>query len=383
MHIVAMAEDVKTVPDEPGAPVPKGTIDPELLDLANIKLARTKLRIGALTSAGVMFLALFFVIKLNPDRRFSGEPEVARRVTVADIAAGKVGKDAHVIVDAEPLMSHAVRSSTQKGTLGMRLVPARGSAQKLWLVMPGDGWGDAGTLGYVGRLRPLADLPFADSITSFLAAHPRPLFAPAAAVRTGFASSKVTTVAGDVITLRDSDRVGFDRIDLAAANVTCTYNERHKDAVACAKALSDAGIAIIPTATPVQGREQATFAVTGPDAVATSRVKLDTAKLFGAYVDPVTQHYETTWSKLKSSPPSAFTVASAVDATTVPETEIDLVGLYVSREIPSGAFALIAGERPQDYWYVLPVTIVVGLIALLFAWALVRAIKRDLLPVRA
>jgi hypothetical protein len=110
-----------------------------------------------------------------------------------------------------------------------------------------------------------------------------------------------------------------------------------------------------------------------------SRRQLDVAKLFGSYVDPVTQHYETTWGKLKTSPPAGLTV----DTTTVPDSEIDLIGLYVSREIPSGAYALIAGERPQDYWYVLPVTIVVGLIALLFAWALVRAIKRDLLPVRA
>jgi hypothetical protein len=379
MHIVAMAEDVKTASDEPGAPVPKDTIDKELVDLANVKLARTKLRIGALTAAGVMFLALFFVLKLNPDRRFSGEPEVARRVTVADIAAGKVNEDAHVIVDAEPLMSHAVRSSTQKGNLGMRIVPARGSAQKLWLVMPGDGWGDAGTLGYVGRLRTLADLPFADSITSFLAAHPRPLFAPAAAVRAGFASGSVTTVAGDVIKLRDDDRVAFDRIDPNAANVTCTFNEHHKDAIACVKALTDAGIQINPDAASVLGREQATFAVSGPDAVAGSRTKLDSAKLFGTYVDPVTQHHETTWGKLKSSPPAGFTV----DTATVPDAELDLIGLYVSRDIPSGAYALIAGERPQDYWYVLPVTILVGLIALLFAWGLVRAIKRDLLPVRA
>jgi hypothetical protein len=379
MHIVAMAEDVKTVPDEPGAPVPEGTIDKELVDLANYKLARTKLRIGALTAAGVMFLSLFFVLKLNPDRRFSGEPEVARRVTVEDIAAGKIDKDAHVIVDAEPLMSHAVRTSTQKGNIGLRVVPARGSAQKLWLVMPGDGWGDAGTLGYAGRLRPLADLPFADSITSFLAAHPRPLFAPASAVRSGFASGKVTSVAGDVISVRDGDRVGFDRIDPNAATVTCTFNEHNKDALACIQALTDAGIQINSAVPSVIGREQASFAVSGPDAVAMSRRQLDVAKLFGSYVDPVTQHYETTWGKLKTSPPAGLTV----DTTTVPDSEIDLIGLYVSREIPSGAYALIAGERPQDYWYVLPVTIVVGLIALLFAWALVRAIKRDLLPVRA
>ena len=65
------------------------------------------------------------------------------------------------------------------------------------------------------------------------------------------------------------------------------------------------------------------------------------------------------------------------------DAQLDLIGLYVARAIPDGAYALIAGEKPQDYWYVLPVTIVVALIALLFAWALARAIKRDLLPSRA
>ena len=53
------------------------------------------------------------------------------------------------------------------------------------------------------------------------------------------------------------------------------------------------------------------------------------------------------------------------------------------RGIPSDAYALITGEHPEDYWYVLPVTILLAAIGLLFAWALVRAVKRDLLPARA
>jgi hypothetical protein len=37
---------------------------------------------------------------------------------------------------------------------------------------------------------------------------------------------------------------------------------------------------------------------------------------------------------------------------------------------------LITGDQPTSYWFVLPVTIVVGLIGLLFAWALVRSIRQ-------
>lgn len=369
---IAVADAVKTVPDEPGAPISRDQVDPEL-----IKLARGRFKVGILTAAGVVFLCLFFVLKLNPDRRFAGEPEQPRRATVADIVKGSVGEDAHVTVDAEPLMAHAIRSATAKGNIGMRVVPVRGASEKLWLVLPGDGWSEPNTLGYTGRLRPLADLPFAESIETFLASNPRPLFAPAAAVRAGFATNKVITVAGDEIVLRDGDRVGFDVIDPGAATVVCTYNERHKTTVDCAKALADAGVAT--AGSPQEGREQARFAVTATDAVATTMTKLETAKLWGTHVEPVTQHYETTWGKLKGSAPAGFTV----DTVTVPDAQLDLIGLYVARTVPAGAYALLTGEKPQDYWYVLPVTIIVGLIGLLFAWALVRAIKRDLLAARA
>jgi hypothetical protein len=244
-------------------------------------------------------------------------------------------------------------------------------------VLPGDGYGEPNTAGYVGRLRPLADLPIADSIEQFLAANPRPMFAPASAVRAGFATGKVTTVAGDTISVRDSDRVGFEVEDPGSASVICTLNERHADAAACGKALADAGV--IVSGPGQTGREQARFAVTTADAVATTRTKLEGAKLWGMSVEATTQHHETTWGKLKGSAPSGFTV----DAVTVPDAQLDLIGIYVVRAIPDGAFALIGGERPADYWYVLPVSILVILIGLLFAWAGVRAVKRDLLSTPA
>lgn len=373
MPIAAMAEEVKPV-DEPGARFPEGQLDPEL-----IKLPRAKLAVGAVSAAGVVFLCAFFAWKLNPDRRFGGAPEAPTRATVQDIASGKFGPDSHVVVDAEPLMAHAIRSATQKGNIGMRVVPARGSSEKLWLVLPGDGWSEPSTGGYVGRLRPLEDLPIADSISAFLAANPRPMFAPAAAIRAGFGTNKVTTVAGDSINIRDTDKVGFDVIDPSSATIICSFNERHANTKACIDALATAGITT--TKTSHDGREQSRFLVVWPtpDAVTALRLKLEAAKLWGITAEAVTQHYETTWATLKTSPATGFTVGSA----TIPDAQLDLVGVYVSRSLPDGAFALIGGERPQDYWYVLPVTIVVLLIGLLFAWAFVRAVKRDLLPTKA
>ena len=64
--------------------------------------------------------------------------------------------DALVSVAGEPLMAHAIRTGTQKTSLGMRVVPLRGGSEKVWVVLPGDGWEDPTKGPYVGRLRKLA-----------------------------------------------------------------------------------------------------------------------------------------------------------------------------------------------------------------------------------
>jgi hypothetical protein len=289
-------------------------------------------------------------------------------------------------VQAEPVMAHAIRAQVAKNSLGLRVVPVRGTAQRVWLVLPGDGWADPTKGPYTGRVRELADLPFAAVLERFLAENPRPVFATAAAARGAFSTGKVKTVAGDEVTVRDDDKVGFDVVDPDAAVVVAAFNERHPDVAAWAKALADAGIT---TKGPGRDdRERAFFEVaagngqpgaegavaSGPRGlVATTATKLEAAGLWAARVDPVTHHHETTWGALKTSPPAGFTISGQ----TIPDAQLDLIGLYVVRSIPDGAYAVIAGELPADYWYVLPVAILVLLIALLFAWALARAIKRD------
>jgi hypothetical protein len=366
----AMADETTLEPADP----------PQLLGSKNVKpdeelisLARTRPNIRALTAAGVVFLALFFLLKLNPDRRFSGNDEAPASVTLADLANGKVEEDSYVSVTAEPLMSHAIRAATAKTSVGLRVVPAKGASEKVWIVLPGDGWVDPTKDAYTGRVRKLEDLPFADVIADFLASHPRPLFATASAVRAGFGTNKVKTVAGDEITVRDHDKIGFDVIDPNAAVVVGAYNDRHPNLAAWTKALADAGVTV--TGPGRDDRERAFFDVQLPGAVATVATKLEAAGLWAARVDPVTHHHETSWRALRHSGPAGFTVGGL----TIPDAQLDLVGLFVTRSIPSDAYAVIVGERPQDYWYVLPVAILVGLIGLVFAWALVRAIRRDFL----
>jgi hypothetical protein len=358
-----MADDAQ---DPPLIGAKNVAADPDL-----IKLSRSRPKVGALTSAGVLFLAIFFLLKLNSDRRFAGNDEAPHTVAVADLAKGGVDEDAFVSVQAEPVMSHAVRAQTAKNSVGLRVVPVRGSSEKVWLVLDGDGYDDPTMGPYVGRVRELADLPFADVLEELLAKSPRPVFATAASVRAGFATGKVKTVAGDEATLADHDKVGFDVVDPNAAVIVAAYNERHPNLTAWHKALTDAGVTI--TGNGRDDRERAFFDVQLPGAVATVATKLEAAGLWAARVDPVTHHHETTWRALKASGPAGFTVGGL----TIPDAQLDLIGLYVVRTIPDGAYAVITGERPQDYWYVLPVAILVGLIALLFAWALVRAVKRD------
>src|SRR5690606_4608409 len=108
--------------------------------------------------------------------------------------------------------------------------------------------------------------------------------------------------------------------------------------------------------------------------------KLEAANLWAARVEPITRHHETTWATLQAS---ATQGTLQLDGQTVPDAAVDLVGLYVARDIPAGAYAVIVGENPQDYWYVMPITVALAVILLLFAWALVRAVRRDVLPPRA
>jgi hypothetical protein len=367
-----MAESGSEEP-EVGAPVAKDAIDPDL-----VKLQRARPKIGVITAAGVVFLAVLSLLKLNPDRRFGASDAEPARVTVSDVLADNVGLDRYVTIQAEPMVSHAIRVTLAKGNTGYRVAPVRASDDKLWIVLPGDGWQAPSNFSYTGRLRKLSDLPIHHAVSDYADDHPRPMFATAKALRAGFAGGSVATVGGGTIKPADGDQVAFDIIDPNASLVVASYVERLPDATAWAKALDAAQIA--PTSTK-PGTEQVRFEVAAPAAEVAA--KLEHAGLVAAHAEAMPKHYTTTWATLRTSSPSGLIVASATGTATIPDEQVDLVGLYVGRGVPSDAYALITDERPTDYWYVLPIAVAVAVIGLIFAWALVRAVRRDLLPARA
>jgi hypothetical protein len=366
-----IASSMAETEDKTGAPIAKDAIDPEL-----VKLRRKRPNVGIVTAAGLVFLCVFFVVRLSGDRKFAGAG-TPTPVAVADVLSGKVPLESNVTVEAEPIVSHALRAGVSKGVLGLRVAPARGTGDRLWLVVSGDGWDAPNVAGYSGRLRRLSDLPFATAVRVYTAEHPRPLFATAAAVRAGFATNKVAMVSSETVALDAKDRVAFDVVDPNAAVVVASLNERIPDAAAWRAAMTAAGIAV-GAETAIPEMHEVRFEIAQPDAVATVTTKLEGAKLFAARVDPVTRHFDTTWGVLRASPPEGFKVD-----TLVPEAQLDLVGLYVGRDVPADAYAVVSGEHPADYWYIMPITIGLAVIGLVFAWALVRAVRRDLLSPKA
>jgi hypothetical protein len=357
---------------DPGAPIARDAIDPEL-----IKLARQRPRVGIITAAGLVFLAILFLIKLGPDRRFAGSRAQPTAATVADILAGKVETEQLVSVTAEPLVSRAIRTTAAKGSFGLRLVPARGTGDRLWLVMSGDGWDRPQLDGYVGRLRKLDDLALAAAAHGYADRHPRPVFASAAAVRSGFASGRVTTVAGDPIALDDDVIVAIHIVDPGAATIVAAFNDRLPDTAAWRAALDRADLTPAATGAPDTALGQVRFTVAASVSAATAR--LEGAGLWAARVEPIARHFQNRWATLRRSPPAGLDIGGTI----LPDDQVDLVGLYVARGIPAGAYAVVAGESPDDYWYVMPITVALAAIVIVFAWALIRAIRRDLLPARA
>jgi hypothetical protein len=366
-----------------GAPVPRDKVDPDL-----VKLERTKSRVGVITSLGVVILCIAFLFRLSSDRSFAGASDEAEAVAVGDILAGKVGDDKLVEVEAEPIFAHGIRTVKTKGDLGARLVPVRGTNDRLWLALQGDPYDPPNTTGrYRGRLRKLADVNFGKAMFGYTAEHPRPVFAAPSEIRAAFASGTIKSVAGDAVQVTDDDRVMFELAEPSRAILVVSISRLRPNARGWKVALEDAGITPVtelPARDVDTALQQIRFEANQPPAEI--QQKLHAGDFFGVRIDGVTTHYTTTWGELKKSPPTGFT--ALVDgkpgaSATVADAQVDLLGVYARHQIPGDAYALLTSEHPEDYWYVLPITVILVGLGLMFAWAFVRAVRRDLLPVRA
>ncbi|MBA2539414.1 MAG: hypothetical protein H0V17_07260, partial [Deltaproteobacteria bacterium] len=210
---------------EPGAPIPKNAIDPDL-----VKLGRSRAKVGIITSAGILGLCVYFLLRLGPDRRFGGEGDKPASVAVSDVLGDRIAPDSYVEIEAEPLMAHAIRSLKARGDAGLRVVPVRGSNDRLWLTVSGDAWDQPAINGrYTGRLRKLEDMTLSKSVKAHVAENPRAVFATSPAIRAGVAANTIKLVTGESLTVDDSLNVAFDTVEPKTSLVVVSFNERLPD----------------------------------------------------------------------------------------------------------------------------------------------------------
>src|SRR5438067_4893153 len=148
-----MSADLPAEP-EPGAPVPKDAVDPELVNL------RRTTQVGMVTSLAVLVLCAVLAVRLWPDFQFAGEG-APRATTVDAIAHGQVADESAVTVPVALERGAAVRVFKVKGVDELRIAPAIGGGDQVWFAIDGDACGAPRPDGsYTGRLRRLSELPF-------------------------------------------------------------------------------------------------------------------------------------------------------------------------------------------------------------------------------
>lgn len=349
---------------DPGAPFPKGEIDPELV---NLKKDRPPVR--AVTAAGVAILCGYLLFRLYPDLVFSRQADKPTPTTIERLA-----EDAFVEVPLPIERSRAVRVRQDHGSAGMRAAPVAGTGDRLWVVMTGDGWAPAvPEAAYTGRVRAVDDVPFADALRAQVAAKPAPAFATLAATRAAFASGQLATVTGDTVRVAPGDAVAIDVPIPDAAVLLIRFNERLPTPAAWVTALEAAGISASAMRDITDYR--ARLDVKAPDAVASTRAKLEAAKLFVPEIEPVRETVTTTWGELAKAGAGPIVAGGE----TIPDDRIDLVRVDVARSLPADARVILVGEVPAQYWYVMALFVSLALLGAMSVWALVRAIKRDYL----
>lgn len=368
MHALAMADDATR---DPGAPIGKDEIDPEL-----IRLRRGAPQVGIIAAAGVTILCVALLIRLRHDVGYARESGTPKPVTAADIAAGKVADNSYVTLEAAPDRAGAVRLRTTKGSDGHRVVAVRGTGDRLWLALPGDAWEHPAQHDdrVSGRLRRLADVRYAGPLARALAAYPAPRFISGEELRRARAANatQVTLIDGATLTLGPTDDVDLSVVDPNAAVIVAALSEGHPTAQAWAEALAAAGVIAAGQAPSSASAELVRWEVRRPDAVAAVQAVLDSAQLAGARAEPYATNLRTRFTALPVTDAGVSSPAGVL-----PWSAIDVAAVWAPRPVPAGAWVVLADERPSDYWYMVPIFVGLALIGTLALWALVRAVRQQ------
>ncbi|MEZ4398766.1 MAG: hypothetical protein R3B06_02015 [Kofleriaceae bacterium] len=361
------------MPDEatrdPGAPIGRDEIDPDL-----VRLRRPAPSIGMIAAAGVVILCVTLLVRLRHDWSYAGASTTARVVTPADLVAGKVGDNSFVAVDAAPDRAGAIRLRISEGSAGTRLAAVRGTANRVWLALPGESWDRFSHTNLVeGRLRRLADVRYGGPLAAALRRFPTPQFVSGVELARARAAGalELTTIDGDPLTVTPATDVELSVADPGAAIVVAALAPGRDTVDAWRAPLVAAGLITAEQAPIAQTADLVRWRVQRPDAMASVQAALDGAQLWGARVEASPTRLRTAWQQLT-------TTADGVRGPDglIPWSAIDVAGIWEPRTVPAGAWVVLVDERPGDYWYLKPIFVGLLLVGLLAMWALVRAVRR-------
>jgi hypothetical protein len=377
MPTLAMADDDRTDDPEAGAPIGPDAIDPEL-----VSLRRPAPRIGALAALSVVALCVVLMVRLRHDLSFARAGGTPKQVTVQELVAGKVAADSYVTFSAPADASAVIRAQVTQANPGTRVRPVLGTGDRLWLAEPGDGWGPVQHDQVVrGRLRSMSDVRFGGPVARALAKGAWPRFVSGAELMRARSASAdggdVVLVDGGSLTIAGTTEVELWLPDPGQAVVVGTFSVRFPDVAAWTAALARAGV-IAESAAPLSQTDALVrWQVQRPDAIASINQQLEDAQLWGARVEPSPVRVRTTFGALAVSADGV--VLPGRNGAAIPASAIDVAALWAPRTMPAGAWVVMTDERPGAYWYLTPVYLGLALIALLFTWALVMAIRRQFL----
>ncbi len=356
---------------DPGAPIPPDEIDPEL-----VALRKTGAGVGPVLSVSILVFCAYMMFILRDDLAFSRQSEQPRQVDDAAALLDSDLEDAFVAVHAVPDRAFFANVSMgEAASGGRRISPVLGSADKVWLFVESNAWVADIQYNeqYRGRLRRIADLPFAERLGAFVRSQPpAPRFVEADAVRAAIADTSPTVAdpAGSPLPVGAGTPVTVAIEVPGRAELVARVTADRRDEKAWNLALESAGV--LPTGgRPRQSTELAFwYEVAAPTGLDPIRQRLVERHLFSVDVVPVVETETTTWDQLRASD-GALTVAGRA----VPWQQVSRITVSVPRTLPGDAVVVLTDEQPAAYWYLLPIYISLVLFALLFGWALVRSVR--------
>lgn len=366
-----MAESPDTAKRPPGAPYPGG-VDPEL-----IALSRPRARVGPVLGVSIIALCVYLIAAMWADLTFSlGGSDPSELAGWTELVEGD-HDNAFVSVTAPPDRSFAAQLAAGKtGVGGHRMMPVQGSDDRVWLYTDSNPWSPSAVQydeRYTGRVRRIDDLPFSDTLRAYLAAQSAtPRYVEPARVREalGAGADRIEDPAGGVITVQPGAPVAVVATVPGQIELLAMSTDDRPDAASWELALANAGV-LAPGERAVGGTEQVfRFLLRTELGLDELRAKLAAAQLFAVTARPVTVRRTATWAELESTAQGL-----RVRDELAPWDDIVSITVTVRHALPAGAVVVLTDEQPGNYWYVLPLAIVLALFAALFAWGLVRTFR--------